>query len=148
MQTHGVIVTKAVSAMALILEEQIGAVDVDVPVECNDSYYEAVVKNAGYNPHYPHPFEQKVIIVTAKNLVGCLDARQIEGQPLAVVVLAPYETLREVKLVEERTKFPGDKISSLCLILNVIVESVERQSGESIRRTIPFGLAKAAVRHH
>jgi len=148
MQSHGVIVTKSVSAMALILEPQVGAVEIDVPVECDDYYYEAVIKNAGYNPRYPTPFEQRVIILTAKHLVGCLDARQIEGQPLAVVVLAPYETLKEVKLIEDRTLFPGDKTASLSLVLNIIVESVDRQSGEFIRRTIPFGLAKANARHH
>jgi len=142
--------SKSISGMDLkVYEDNTAVVETDIPVELNNGYYEAVIKNPGYHPHYPKPFERHIYIVNGKNLMGCLDAHEVEGQSLIVFVLASYETLKSVKLFEEQKKFPGQKLKTVSLMLNIIVESVDHQSGQFIERAIPFELAKSGQgKHH
>lgn len=144
MQVHSSSVKSSKSVFSFDVEvyDLYGPIEEKVPVECSDLYHEVFVINNGGNSSYPVKFKHRFVILTAKHLFGTIDAREVDGQELTTVFLAPYEILKEVKLSEQRTVLPGKTTSRLDLVLTLITESTNDPEDENTNRSSSFVIAK------
>lgn len=148
MEMHSSSVKRSKSVFSFDLEvyDLYGGIEEKVPVECSDRYHEVLVINKGGNSSYPVEFTHRFIILTAKHLFGTIDAREVDGQELTTIFLAPYEILKEVKLSEQRTVLPGRTTSRLDLVLTIITESTSDPEDENTNRSSSFVIARVNPR--